>query len=158
MDRRRSTGPREPDLAHGGENGGDAEHRDHGLGRDMSGRRVGFMAVDHSSQEWFGDDCQQSPDRDAREGGARWAWLPTADVGEDDGVCDETEVQYAVDGRGVEIPKNPVIGVSYEVILKEGRCEVRNGWTNRMASVIESLSGRLRLVFKICHGVDVVSS
>ena len=61
------------------------------------------MGIDKSSDEWFEDDDTHASDSDADKGESRKADGPAADLGENNGVCNEAEVENAVDLREVSL-------------------------------------------------------
>lgn len=97
VNRRRGAGPREPDLPKWRDESGYAQHRHHCLGSDATGVGLGSVTVNEAPQKRFRYDGHDCADRDACEGGAGSARFPASDVGEYDGVCDEAEIEDAVD-------------------------------------------------------------
>ena len=98
--------PREPELATGHEDCGDADDADHGFWGRAAGGGVGLMGVDHTADEGFGADDKEAADGEAGEGEPGEAEGPVAGAGEDDGVGDEAEVEDAVDDGNVDVPED----------------------------------------------------
>ncbi len=104
--RRGHARPREPELADGRQHGRDADDADHRFGGDFARFRVALVRVDHAPDERLGGDDGEGADADADKGQARHAGCPAADLGEDDGVRDEAEVEDAVDDGDVDVPED----------------------------------------------------
>lgn len=96
--------PREPQLADGHQHRRYAHDADHGLGGRFARLRVGRVGVDQAAEEGFAGDDEEGADADAGEGEAGDAGGPAAELGEDDGVGDEAEVEDAVDDGDVDVP------------------------------------------------------
>lgn len=96
VDRGGITRPREPQLAQGDADARDTYDAHHGFGRGFAVFVFG-VRVDHLPDQTGGADYYHAPDADAGKREPADADGPAAQVGEDDGVGDEAEVEDAVD-------------------------------------------------------------
>ena len=74
------------------------------------------MGVDHAADEGFGGDDDEGADADAGEGETGDGGRPAADLGEDEGVGDEAEVEDSVDDGDVDVPLGGAGGLAGGVL------------------------------------------
>lgn len=96
MDGGGEAGPGEAELAEGREDSTEGHDASRGFGKDGACFGVSRLRVDDAAEEGFAEDDDEGADADAAKGEAGHTWGPTAMLGEDDGVGEETEVENRI--------------------------------------------------------------
>ena len=110
----RGASPCKHELARSQEHRAYAYDRDHCLGSHLAGVRLDAMRLDESAKNRLSKNGEQVAGPDAQECETSDTGRPSAFLAEDDGICNEAEIQNAVNDADVNVPKDAMEDVSLD--------------------------------------------